>query len=83
MPENRQIRLARRPHGEIQPDDWEHATEDLQPPEDGQFAARTLTISLDPAMRGWLDDRPAGMGVVERFGRLLDEPLIPSTMQSA
>jgi hypothetical protein len=33
-------------------------------------------------LRGWLDDRPAGMGVVERFGRLLDEPLIPSTMQS-
>ena len=31
-------------------------------------------------LRGWLDDRPAEMSVVERFGRLLDEPLIPSTL---
>jgi hypothetical protein len=31
-------------------------------------------------LRGWLDDRPAGVGVVERFGRLLDEPLIPSAL---
>ncbi|MGA9490713.1 MAG: DUF885 domain-containing protein [Mycobacterium sp.] len=34
-------------------------------------------------LRGWLDDRPAGVSVTERFGRLLDEPLIPSTIQSA
>ena len=34
-------------------------------------------------LRGWLDDRPAEMSVVERFGRLLDEPLIPSAIQSA
>jgi hypothetical protein len=31
-------------------------------------------------LRGWLDDRPAQMSVVERFGRLLDEPLIPSAL---
>jgi hypothetical protein len=31
-------------------------------------------------LRGWLDDRPAGVGIVERFGRLLDEPLIPSAL---
>ncbi len=34
-------------------------------------------------LRAWLDDRPASVGRTERFGRLLDEPLIPSTMQSA
>jgi hypothetical protein len=28
----------------------------------------------------WLDDRPAGVSVAERFGRLLDDPLIPSTL---
>jgi hypothetical protein len=33
-------------------------------------------------LRGWLDDRPAETSLVERFGRLLDEPLIPSTIQS-
>jgi hypothetical protein len=31
-------------------------------------------------LRAWLDDRPAGVGLTERFGRLLDEPLIPSTL---
>ena len=34
-------------------------------------------------LRGWLDDRPAGVSLVERFGRLLDEPLVPSSMQRA
>jgi hypothetical protein len=33
-------------------------------------------------LRGWLDDRPAGIGLTERFGRLLDEPLIPSALRS-
>jgi hypothetical protein len=32
-------------------------------------------------LRGWLDDRPAGVSLVERFGRLLDEPLIPSALR--
>jgi hypothetical protein len=32
-------------------------------------------------LRAWLDDRPAGVSLTERFGRLLDEPLLPSTMQ--
>ena len=31
-------------------------------------------------LRGWLDDRPAGQSLTARFGRLLDEPLIPSTL---
>jgi hypothetical protein len=31
-------------------------------------------------LRGWLDDRPAGVSTAERFGRLLDEPLIPSAL---
>lgn len=41
-------------------------------------------------LRGWLDDppqpggapAPAGAGVTERFGRLLDEPLIPSSLRA-
>jgi hypothetical protein len=34
-------------------------------------------------LRGWLDDRPPGVGLTERFGRLLDEPLIPSSLRAA
>lgn len=32
-------------------------------------------------LRGWLDDRPAEVSLTERFGRLLDEPLIPSSLR--
>lgn len=32
-------------------------------------------------LRRWLDDRPEGVGLAERFGRLLDEPLIPSSLR--
>jgi hypothetical protein len=31
-------------------------------------------------LRGWLDARPDGINLIERFRRLLDEPLIPSAL---
>nr|PZN20517.1 MAG: DUF885 domain-containing protein [Mycolicibacterium hassiacum] len=34
-------------------------------------------------LRGWLDARPAEVSLAERFGRLLDEPLIPSALRAA
>jgi NADPH-dependent curcumin reductase CurA len=74
---NRQIRLAARPQGEVDPQCWEHADAPLPEAEEGQFAGRTLAISLDPAMRGWLDDRPSyippvGLGEVMRAGSVLE-----------
>ncbi|MFD9596147.1 NADP-dependent oxidoreductase [Kitasatospora sp. NPDC059973] len=75
--ENRQIRLARRPVGEIGPEDWEHVTEPAAAPGEGRFAGRTRYLSLDPAMRGWLDDRPSylppvGIGEVMRAGSVVE-----------
>lgn len=32
-------------------------------------------------LRGWLDARPDGVSLTERFGTLLDEPLIPSSLR--
>lgn len=32
-------------------------------------------------LRGWLDGRPDGVSLTERFGTLLDEPLIPSSLR--
>ena len=32
-------------------------------------------------LRGWLDARPADVTLTERFGRLLDEPLVPSALR--
>ena len=34
-------------------------------------------------LRAWIDNRPAGVSLTERFGRLLDEPLIPSSLRVA
>jgi NADPH-dependent curcumin reductase CurA len=74
---NRQIRLAARPRGKVQPTDWEHTEEPPGQPADGQFAGRTKAISLDPAMRGWLDDRPSyvppvALGEVMRAGSVVE-----------
>jgi NADPH-dependent curcumin reductase CurA len=74
---NRQIRLAARPHGEVKPTDWEHADEAVRAPGDGEFAAVTKVVSLDPAMRGWLNDAPSylppvGIGEVMRAGSVVE-----------
>ncbi|WP_171055118.1 NADP-dependent oxidoreductase [Mycobacterium sp. DBP42] len=68
---NHQICLAARPQGWITPGCWRHVAAPVQQPADGQFAARTRYISVDPAMRRWLDDRrsysaPIGIGEVMR-----------------
>jgi hypothetical protein len=34
-------------------------------------------------LRAWLDQRPADVSLTQRFGTLLDEPLIPSTLRAA
>ncbi len=34
-------------------------------------------------LRGWLDDRPDGVTLTQRFTTLLDEPLIPSSLRTA
>ena len=34
-------------------------------------------------LRGWLDARPADVSLTARFGRLLDEPLVPSSLRAA
>ncbi|MER7755319.1 NADP-dependent oxidoreductase [Kitasatospora sp. NPDC097643] len=74
---NRQIRLARRPVGEVRAEDWEHAVEAVGVAGDGEFVGRTRYVSLDPAMRGWLDDRPSylppvGLGEVMRAGTVVE-----------
>ncbi len=51
--------LARRPHGFVREDDFELVTRELEPVDEGGIMVETLAVSLDPAMRGWLDDRPS------------------------
>ncbi len=56
---NRQWRLKTRPVGLIKPEDFELHTESIPALVDGQLLIRTVHLSLDPAMRGWLIDRPS------------------------
>jgi len=75
--ENHQIRLAARPRGLPTPDVWEHTTEQLDDPAVGQFLAKVEYLSLDPAMRGWMNEGksyipPVGIGEVMRAGAIAE-----------
>ncbi|MFE9627752.1 NADP-dependent oxidoreductase [Streptomyces sp. NPDC006527] len=74
---NRQIRLAARPVGEVKPENWDITSEPVGEPGPGHFLGRTRVVSLDPAMRGWLDDRPSylppvALGEVMRAGSVIE-----------
>ena len=70
---NHQIRLARRPVGLPTRNDWTFSAEPMTPPEAGSVLVKTLMLSLDPAMRGWMNEgksyiAPVGIGEVMRAG---------------
>lgn len=57
--QNRQWTLARRPKGAPRPEDFALAQTPIPSPGPGQVLARTLYMSLDPYMRGRMDDGPS------------------------
>ncbi len=70
---NHQIRLAVRPFGLPTRDGWSFTTEAVTEPAAGGIVVKTLSISLDPAMRGWMNEGksyipPVGIGEVMRAG---------------
>ena len=70
---NHQIRLAARPVGMPKPTDWSHTSEPVAEPAEGGVTLKTLALSLDPAMRGWMNEGksyipPVGIGEVMRAG---------------
>ena len=70
---NRQIRLAQRPVGLPGPECWQLTEEPVQAPAEGGVLMQTLALSLDPAMRGWMNEGksyipPVGIGEVMRAG---------------
>jgi NADPH-dependent curcumin reductase CurA len=72
---SRQFRLAARPVGLPKDSDWEYREEELPDPGEGEFLVAVSHISLDPAMRGWMNDArsyipPVGIGEVMRAGAL-------------
>ena len=70
---NHQVRLASRPVGLATAANWQFTEEPVAEPGDGQVLVKTLVLSLDPAMRGWLNEGksyipPVGIGEVMRAG---------------
>lgn len=56
MTKTQQVLLAKRPSGLPDADTWRIATEDLPAIAAGQILVKIDLISIDPAMRGWLND---------------------------
>jgi NADPH-dependent curcumin reductase CurA len=76
---NHAFRLASRPVGLPTRENWEFTEAPIEEPDDDQVLVQVLDISLDPAMRGWMNDArsyvpPVGIGEVMRaitVGRVL------------
>jgi NADPH-dependent curcumin reductase len=70
---NRQVRLAARPVGLPKRSDWNYTEEAIAEPKEGELLVKVSHISLDPAMRGWMNEgksyiRPVEIGEVMRAG---------------
>jgi NADPH-dependent curcumin reductase CurA len=70
---NHQFRLAARPVGLPKRSDWSYTEEPVSDPGPGQVLVKNLYISLDPAMRGWMNEgrsyiEPVKIGEVMRAG---------------
>jgi NADPH-dependent curcumin reductase CurA len=70
---NQQFRLTARPQGMIGREHFEFVEEPAPEPADGEALVELAYISLDPAMRGWVNDGrsyvpPVGIGEVMRAG---------------
>ncbi|KAI9592859.1 alcohol dehydrogenase zinc-binding domain protein [Syncephalis fuscata] len=72
--ENTQVRFVKRPVGLFDPaDTFKIVKEPVPEPADGQVLVRIIYLSLDPAMRGWMNDArsyvpPVGINEVMRGG---------------
>ena len=70
---NRQFKLAQRPVGMVKRGDFEFTEGPVPQPGPGEVLVKVLYLSLDPAMRGWMNEGksyvpPVGLGEVMRAG---------------
>lgn len=70
---NKQWRLKQRPVGEPSAETWEYTESEIPSITEGQLLIKIEYISIDPAMRGWLNDAksyipPVQIGEVMRAG---------------
>lgn len=56
---NHQFKLAARPNGTVKGTDWSRTEEAVRAPAEGEVVIQVLYLSLDPAMRGWMNESKA------------------------
>ncbi len=78
---NHQIRLAARPSGLPKPADWELTSEPIPTPGTGELVVAISHLSIDPAMRGWMDARPSYIAPVE-IGAVMRAGAVGSVISS-
>ncbi len=71
--QNRQVKLASRPVGDVKREDFVYETVDVAPLGEGEVLVKVSHLSLDPAMRGWMNAGrsyipPVEIGEVMRAG---------------
>ncbi len=72
---NRRVLLKSRPVGEPKPTDFEIADSPVPKPQDGEILVRTVWLSLDPYMRGRMNDARSYAASVE-----LGQPMVGGTV---
>ena len=65
MKENKQLLLQKRPFGLPEKDTWKLVKSSIPEIQDGEFLIRCEYISLDPAMRGWINANKSYIAPVE------------------
>jgi NADPH-dependent curcumin reductase CurA len=79
----RQIVLAARPHGRPQPSDFRLEEIAIPTPASGQLLLEVQYLSLDPYMRGRMDDRNfLGEYAVEEVGNVMDGETVARVIAS-
>lgn len=72
---NKQLKLAKRPFGMPDASTWTLESNPIPAIKDGEILIQNHYVSLDPAMRGWMNDvksyiPPVGIGEVMRAGSI-------------
>src|SRR5690348_9940183 len=78
---SREIRLASRPKGRPAPENFAFAQTEVAPPNEGEVLVRNLFMSVDPYMRGRMNDRKSYVPPFE-LGKPLEGGAIGEVIQS-
>jgi hypothetical protein len=75
MIKNKVVRLTKRPDGFPSKETWSNSIDEVREIEKNEILVKNLYVSLDPAMRGWLNESrsyipPVKIGEVMRAGTI-------------